>query len=100
MNYYELRLLRKFTQNTLAQSFDALEQLERDPIIGKRYKSSIHQFQSLAYRINALLIGIAININKVQDELEYVKIIAKMEHIQNFIAHAQQLSDNITYRKI
>lgn len=100
VNYYELRLLRKSTQSTLAQSFDALEQLEKDPIIGKKYKSNIHHFQSLAYRINALLIGLAININKVQDEFDYSKIMEKMEHIQKFITAAQQLSDNITYRKI
>ena len=99
INYYEIRLLRKSTQHILAQCFDALEQLEKDPIIGKRYKPSIHQFQSLAYRINALLIGIAINIHKSPEEVESLKINDKIQVIQRFIYEAQELSDSITNRK-
>src|SRR5690606_10437261 len=39
INYYDLRLLRKFTQASLAQSYDSLEQLEKEPIRGRYYKS-------------------------------------------------------------
>lgn len=80
VNFYDLRLLRKFAQTSLAQSYDSLEQLSKEPIIGKQFTAEINHFQSLAYRINALLVGLSINITK-HNKTEHSSLI--QERIMN-----------------
>lgn len=98
INFYELRLLRKSTQTALAQCYDALEQLEKEPRIGKLYRTQIQHFQSLAYRINALLIGVAINITKTQSEIDQSVFQKKLAFIQDLLTESQKISESLSSR--
>lgn len=92
INYYDLRLLRKFTQASLAQSYDSLEQLEKEPIRGRYYKTDIIHFQTLAYRINALLVGLSIQMTKLGQSLPVEEMSERANYVAELIQEAELLS--------
>lgn len=99
VNFYDLRLLRKFTQTSLAQSYDSLEQLSKEPIVGKQFTTEINHLQSLAYRINALLVGLSINITRLnaQEELSLLK--ERISNITQLIDDSETISKKIARRE-
>jgi uncharacterized membrane protein YccC len=99
VNFYDLRLLRKFTQTSLAQSYDSLEQLSKEPIVGKQFTTEINHLQSLAYRINALLVGLSINITRLnaQEELSLLK--ERISNITQLIDDSETISRKIARRE-
>lgn len=92
MNFYDLRLFRKFTQSSLAQCYDALEQLAKEPLKGKSLKGDIVHFQNLVYRINALLVGLSVNMTKLGLTLNPESMEEKIRHINSLIMEAEELS--------
>lgn len=99
VNFYDLRLLRKITQTSLAQSYDSLEQLSKEPILGKQFKNEITHLQSLAYRINALLVGMSIHITKLNAQREFSLIKERISNISQLIEDSESISRKIAKRK-
>ncbi len=99
LNYYDLRLLRKFTQSSMAQCYDSLEQFAKEPLKGKNYKSDIIHFQTLAYRINALLVGLSVNITKLGFSLNPELMEEKVDYIYQLIEEADSLSQKLAKGK-
>lgn len=99
VNFYDLRLLRKFTQTSLAQSYDSLEQLSKEPIIGRQFRAEISNFQSLAYRINALLVGISINITKLNTQ-EIPLIQERISNVNQLIDDSEAISKKIAKKQV
>ena len=99
INFYDLRLLRKSSQTSLAQCFDSLVQLEKEPKLGKIYSKEIHQFQALAYRIHALLVGLAVNLTKSKDNFEEKHFDNKVQQIHRLVEEAKEISNNIAHNK-
>ena len=88
----DLRLSRKLTEASLAQCYDLLEQFGKEPGKGKHHKTNIHEFQTLAYQINALLVGLAVNITKLGDLQNVNFLQEKIIHIQYMIRELQSIS--------
>lgn len=99
LNYYDLRLLRKSTQASLAQSYDSLDQFAKEPLKGKYLKADIAHFQTLAYRINALLVGLSVNMTKLGFTLEPEVMEEKVHYINNIISEAEDLSKKLAKGK-
>ncbi len=98
VNFYDLRLLRKFTQTSLAQSYDSLEQLSKEPVIGKQFIAEINHLQSLAYRINALLVGLSINITKPDAQEEPAVLKERISNVTRLIYDSESISKKIAMR--
>lgn len=99
LNHYDLRLLRKFAQASLAQSYDSLEQFAKEPLRGKVFKADIQHLQTLAYRINALLVGLSVNITKLGLTWDYEAMKAKLMHVEELIEESEQLAAKLAQRK-
>ena len=99
LSYYDLRLVRKFTQSALALSYDSLEQFAKDPIQGRLHKKEIEHFQTLAYRINALLVGLSINRTKLGFVLHPELMNERTAYIDTLIAEAETLSKKLHKNK-
>lgn len=93
--FHDLRLTRKITQASLAHCYDALEQFEKEPGKGKYHKTDIHQFQTLAYQINALLVGLTVNITKLDGAQNASFLHEKIIHIQYLIQKLQLISGEL-----
>lgn len=65
---YSIRMARKKTQTSLATFSDTINQLQTEPHLKRKDWSTLNAFHSLAYRINALTIGLAVNANNPQAE--------------------------------
>ncbi|HLS94764.1 MAG TPA: FUSC family membrane protein [Sphingobacterium sp.] len=61
---YELRLARKHAQTTLALFYDHAEQLRKDPTHRRQVRLHMNNFQSLAYRVHAHLLGLSVSLTK------------------------------------
>ena len=96
LSHYDLRLLRKFTQASLAQSYDSLEQFAKDPIRGRFHKADIRHFQTLAYRINALLVGLSIQITRLGLQQTQEELIERIAYVQSLMDEAEQLAGIFT----
>src|SRR5690606_6152618 len=90
--FEDLRLSRKLTEASLAQCYDVLEQFGRDPGKGKYHKTNIHQFQTLAYQINAMLVGLTVNISKFGDLQNINFLHEKIVEIQYMIQELRSIS--------
>ncbi len=99
INYYELRLQRKYTQSLLAQCYDAITQLENEPIKGKTSSTDIAHFQNLAYRINALILGLSINMTKMGFNLTPETLKDKLSFLKDLIQETDSLSKIISSNK-
>ncbi|MFZ4260475.1 FUSC family membrane protein [Sphingobacterium sp. HJSM2_6] len=99
INYYELRLQRKYTQSLLAQCYDALTQLENEPSKGRTPSNDIAHFQNLAYRINALILGLSINMTKIGFNLSPDTLNEKLSFLKNLIQETDSLSKAISTYK-
>lgn len=99
LNYYDLRLLRKSTQASLAQSYDSLDQLAKEPLKGKYFKADIAHFQTLAYRINALLVGLSVNMTKLGFTLAPEEMESKINYINSIIAEAEDCAQKFSKSK-
>lgn len=64
IDFYQLRLVRKHAQTSLAQFYDAIDQFTKDPLNKQADQHLINQIETAAYRINALLIGLSVSIAK------------------------------------
>lgn len=64
VDFYQLRLVRKNVQTSLAQFYDAMDQYIKDPTNKKTDYNLISNYETIAYRINALLIGLSLSITK------------------------------------
>jgi len=93
--FNDLRLTRKITQASLAHCYDALEQFEKEPGTGKYHKTEIHQFQTLAYQINALLVGLTVNITKLDGPQNAGFLHEKINHVQYLIQELQLISGEL-----
>ena len=100
LNYYDLRLLRKFTQDSLAQTYDTLDQLAKEPLKGKDLKADIMHFQTLAYRINALLVGLSVNLTKLGISFDKELLKEKISFIDSLISELECLSSQLANKKI
>lgn len=76
----ELRLVRKHAQTSLALLYDNLDQFQKEPRYKKQDWSDIASFQTLAYRINALLVGVSVSITK---SIAYENDTALLERLDN-----------------
>jgi uncharacterized membrane protein YccC len=99
LNYYDLRLFRRFTQASLAQTYDSLDQLAKEPLKGKFLKEDILHFQTLAYRINALLVGLSVNLTKLGISLEQEIMSEKINFINSLIDESEILSQQLATKK-
>jgi len=99
LNYYDLRLLRKFTQASLAQAYDSLDQFAKEPLKGKFLKTDIIHFQTLAYRINALLVGLSVNLTKLGITMDQVLMDSKINYINSLISESEDLSKKLAKGK-
>lgn len=99
LNHYDLRLLRKFTQASLAQSYDSLEQFGKEPLRGKAFKDDIQHLQTLAYRINALLVGLSVNITKLGLNWNPDAMNSRVNYVQVLIEEAEELSKKLAQSK-
>ena len=99
LNYYDLRLFRRFTQASLAQTYDSLDQLAKEPLKGKFLKEDILHFQTLAYRINALLVGLSVNLTKLGISLEQEIMSEKIDFINSLIDESEILSQQLATKK-
>ncbi|VTP95546.1 FUSC family protein [Sphingobacterium daejeonense] len=99
LNYYDLRLFRRFTQASLAQTYDSLDQLAKEPLKGKFLKEDILHFQTLAYRINALLVGLSVNLTKLGISLEQEIMSEKINFINSLIDESEMLSQQLATKK-
>ncbi|WP_164122234.1 FUSC family protein [Sphingobacterium sp. xlx-130] len=80
VDFQELRLVRKHAQTSLAQLYDNLDQFQKEPRYKKQDWSDIASFQTLAYRINALLVGVSVSITK---SIAYENDKALLERLDN-----------------
>lgn len=80
IDHQELRLARKHAQTSLALLYDNLDQFQKEPRYKKQDWSDIASFQTLAYRINALLVGISVSITK---SIAYENDTALLERLDN-----------------
>lgn len=99
LNHYDLRLLRKFTQASLAQSYDSLEQFAKEPLRGKAFKADIQHLQTLAYRINALLVGLSVNITKLGLDWNHDAMNSRVNYVQVLIEEAEELLKKLAQSK-
>lgn len=99
LNYYDLRLMRKFTQASLAQSYDALEEFAKDPISGKYHKKDVVHLQTLAYRINALLVGLSVQMTKLGFQIHPKLMEDRMNYVEGLIEEAEKIAERLQSKK-
>lgn len=95
IDFYQLRLVRKHAQTSLAQFYDAIDQYLKDPRNKRKQVNIVNDSKTIAYRVNANLIGISLGIAKssvLEDNIEMEKRIAK---INLLITELDQLSNQI-----
>lgn len=101
VDYYELRLVRKHAQTSLALFYDTVEQFQKEPLYRSKDWSDVISFQTLAYRINALLVGISISITKSAENEDNVLVLQRLTNIEmlindlNALSPSKKLSKNL-----
>lgn len=98
IDHQELRLVRKHAQTSLAQLYDSLDQFQKEPHYKKQDWNDLITFQTLAYRINALLVGLSISITKsiayendtaLRERLDNIEILI---HDLNILGQSEKLA--------
>lgn len=97
VDYQELRLVRKHAQTSLAQLYDHLDQFRKEPRLKKQDWSDIISFQTLAYRINALLVGISVSITKSSATTSDNTVHQRLENIETLIRHLDNLGQSAKF---
>lgn len=98
-DFYELRIARKNAQTSLAQTYDGLDQYLKDPRNRNQDKEAAIEFQNIAYRINALLIGLSVSIAKQNSEADTQVLAKRLSFIDSLIEELTSLSRKMTQRK-
>lgn len=98
-DFYELRIARKNAQTSLAQTYDGLDQYLKDPRNRNQDKEAAVEFQNIAYRINALLIGLSVSIAKQNSETDSQLLESRLAFIDSLINELQVLSRKMTEKK-
>lgn len=91
MDPQELRLARKHAQTSLAQLYDNLDQFQKEPRYKKADWTTVLSFQTLAYRINALLVGISISITKSVEDKNDSIVLERLHGIEELLQELSQL---------
>lgn len=99
IDFYQLRLVRKNAQTSLAQFYDAIEQFVKDPRNKLKNNATINHFETVAYRINALLIGLSVSISKSTTETNLSQLQPKISSINILIDELDELAHDIIIRK-
>jgi len=99
IDYYQLRLVRKNAQTSLAQFYDAIEQFIKDPSYKQKDRKTIDHFETVAYRINALLIGMSISIAKSHTLEEKTIFYNNISTINSLIREMHQIACGVTLPK-
>lgn len=95
INFYELRLSRKLAQTSLAQFYDVLTQIEREPLFKRKLKIDIDKFQSIAYKTNAQLIGLSVNITRDLSSSQENDFEERIHRIQKLIAESEEIAKTL-----
>lgn len=91
VDHQELRLVRKHAQTSLAQLYDNLDQFQKEPRYKKQDWSDMLSFQTLAYRINALLVGISVSITKSIEQENDTALLERLDNIEALIHELHEL---------
>lgn len=94
VDHQELRLVRKHAQTSLAQLYDNLAQFQKEPRYKKQDWSNIISFQTLAYRINALLVGISVSITKSIEQENDTALLQRLSYIEKLIHELEVLGQS------
>lgn len=85
IDHQELRLVRKHAQTSLAQLYDNLDQFQKEPRYKKQDWTDVISFQTLAYRINALLVGVSVSITKSIEQENDTALLQRLSAIETLI---------------
>lgn len=99
IDFYQLRLVRKHAQTNLAQFYDAMDQYLKDPRNKRIDNNKVNLSKTLAYRINALLIGLSLSITKSSTLDTYADIDLKINSIDLLIDELNTLANTLLTRK-
>jgi len=88
----ELRLARKNAQNSLAKFYDTISQVQNEPQNRKKDWRQISEFQTLAYRIHALLVGLSVSLSKTSPVEQDYTSNQRLLRIQALIADLNYIS--------
>lgn len=94
MDPQELRLARKHAQTSLAQLYDNLDQFQKEPRYKKMDWTDVMSFQTLAYRINALLVGVSISITKSAEDKNDAVVLERLNGIEHLLLELHQLGQS------
>ncbi len=94
IDHQELRLVRKHAQTSLAQLYDSLDQFQKEPRYKKLDWTDIISFQTLAYRINALLVGISVSITKSIEQENDTALLQRLHNIEALINELYELGQS------
>lgn len=94
VNSQDIRLARKKAHAALASFSDALNQLRREPGSNRKNWARELQFQSIGYRTNSLIVGIALSVTggrpgtntwlQIQPRIDYVQsLFRELEILEN-----------------
>ncbi|MFD2553297.1 FUSC family protein [Sphingobacterium tabacisoli] len=94
VDHQELRLVRKHAQTSLAQLYDSLDQFQKEPRYKKLDWTDLISFQTLAYRINALLVGISVSITKSIEQENDTALLQRLQNIEALINELYELGQS------
>jgi len=95
IDFYQLRLVRKNAQTSLAQFYDAIDQFIKDPLNKNKDHHMISHFETIAYRINAQLIGLSIHVTKSATLNNSAQLGNKIFKINSLIEELDSLAHKI-----
>jgi len=91
-----VRMARKNTQTILATFSDTIHQLQTEPGHKKQDWTSPNTFHSLAYRINALTIGLAVNTGNLQvDNNNLTQLLERSSDIDELLTDLTLLAESV-----
>lgn len=99
VDFYQLRLVRKNAQTSLAQFYDAIDQYIKDPRNKKTDFNIISNYETIAYRINALLIGLSVSIAKSSSSDNHTQMAMKIAKIDLLIDELDDIAHTIITSK-
>lgn len=88
----DLRLARKQAHTALAAFSDTVQQLQQEPGSKKWNWDSLHTFHSLAYRVNSLIIGLAVSATKETTDMDTKLFSARLTYLEALTADLEKLS--------
>lgn len=93
---YAVRLARKEAQLVLAAFSNAINQLQKEPGNKKKDWSNINKFHALAYRINSLIVGLAMHITPQNQSVPAsIQLEDRSIVLDKLLTQLDQLSDSI-----